>query len=99
MIVALEWDAVFGPGYDSSPESINFADIHMDLKNAPSGYWFKIALKGWNYDYQNLNYRGEGELCKYIDNEEHLELIGFTFSIQPRSNGYNKDFRYTLDKL
>lgn len=99
MLVALEWDAVFDSGYNSSPESINFADIHIDLKNAPSGYWYKIALKRWYYDAPYLIFKGEGELCKYIDNEEHLELIGFTFYIQPRSNGYGQDFRYTLDRL
>lgn len=99
MIVALEWMADFsGSNYNATPTSINFADIHIDLKNAPSGYWFKVALKRWEYEDPTLTYRGEAELCKYIDNQEYMELIGFTFSIEPRYNGYGNNFRYTLDR-
>lgn len=101
LIVALEWEAEFNlfADYNAYAQEINFADIHMSLKNAPNGYWCQIALKGWNFEFPAIVYHGEGELCKYIDNEEHLELIGFTFSIEPRYNGYGENFRYTLDRF
>lgn len=101
LIVALEWEAEFNlfVDYNAYAQKVNFANIYMSLKNAPNGYWYQIALKGWNFQSPAIVYHGEGELCKYIDNEEHLELIGFTFSIEPRYNGYGENFRYTLHRL
>lgn len=101
LIVALEWEAEFSlsADYNANAQKVNFADIHMSLKDAPYGYWYKIALKGWNFKFPAIVYHGEGELCKYMDNEEHLELIGFTFSIEPRYNGYGMNFDYTIDRL
>lgn len=99
LIVALEWVAEFDlfTDYNANAQKIKYADIHMNLKDAPYGYWYQITLKGWNFEFPEIAYRGQGELCKYMDNEEHLEMIGFTFFIEPRYNGYGVNFRYTLD--
>lgn len=99
LIVALQWEAEFDlfADYNAYAQKINYADIHMSLNDAPYGYWFQIVLKGWRFEPHAIVYYGEGELCRYIENEEHMQLIKYTFFIEPRYNGYGEHFGYTFN--
>lgn len=101
LTVSLEWVANFSlqTDYNAYAQSISFADVHITLNNPPYGYWHAITMKRWKYDISTnvIIFYVEGELCKYMNNEEHIGRTEYRFSISPRYNGYGEFFQYSIE--